>query len=155
MWRGGAMGIRIVPRWRILFFVVQTQSHVQLFATPWTAVWHASLFFSIFWSLFKLMSIESVMPSNCLILCHLLLLPPIFSNISVFANESALCLRCPKFWSFSSSISPSNEYSGWISLQSKGLSRVFSSTTVQKHQVFGAQCFYGPALRSYTIAGKP
>ena len=85
------------------------------------------------------MSFESVMPSNWLILCHLLLLPPVFPNISVFSNESALCLRCPKFWCFSSSISPSNEYSGLSSLQSKGLSRVISNNTVQKHQFFSAQ----------------
>ena len=88
-----------------------------------------------------------VMPSNHLILCHLLLLlPSIFPSIRVFSNQSVLCIRWTKYWSFSSSISPSNEYSGpisfrmdWISLQSKGLSRVFSNTTVQKHQFFGAQ----------------
>ena len=91
----------------------------------------------------KLMSMESVMPSSHLILCcPLLLLPSIFSSIRVFLNESALCIRWPKYWSFSFSISPSNEYSGlislgWtgcISLQSKGLSRFFSNTTVQRHQ---------------------
>ena len=90
------------------------------------------------------LSIKSVMPSNHLILCHpLLLLPSIFPSIRVFSDESVLCIRWPKYWSFSFSISPSNEYSGLISfrisLQSKGLSRVFSSTTVQKHQFFGAQ----------------
>ena len=93
------------------------------------------------------MSPESVMPSNHLILCHPLLLPPlIFPSIRVFFNESALGIRWPRYWSFSFIISPSNEYSGlislltgWISLQSKGLSRVFSNTTVQKHQFFGAQ----------------
>ena len=90
------------------------------------------------------MSIESVMPSNNLILCHpLLLLPSIFPSIRVFANESAIHIRWPKYWSFSFSISPSNEHLGLISfrisLQSKGLSRVFSNTTVQKHQFFGAQ----------------
>ena len=98
-------------------------------------------------SLLKLMSIESVMPSNHLILCHpLLLLPSIFPSIRVFSNESVLPIRWPKYWSFSFNISPSNEYSGfplgwtgWISLQSKGLSRVSSNTTVQKHQFFGAQ----------------
>ena len=99
-------------------------------------------------SLLKLMSIESLMPCNHLILCHpLLLLPSIFSSISVFLNESVLCIRWPKFWSFSFSISPSNKYSRliflrmdwWISLQSKGLSRVFSNITVQKHQLFGTQ----------------
>ena len=90
---------------------------------------------------------QSVMPSNHLILCHpLLLLPSIFPNIRVFSNELAFCIRWPKYWSFSFSISPSNEHSGlisfrmdWISLQSKGLWRVFSNTTVQKHQFFGAQ----------------
>ena len=98
----------------------------------------ASLSFTISWSLLKVMFIESVMPSNHLILCHpLLLMPSIFPCIRVFSNESALYIRCPKHWSFS--ISPSNEYSGlfllWlISLLSKGLSRVFSSTSIQKHQ---------------------
>ena len=91
------------------------------------------------WSLLKLMSIESVMPSNHLILCcPLLLLPSSFPSIRVFSSESVLHMRWPKYWSFSFSISPSNEYSlGWtglISLQSKGLSRVFSNTTVKKHQ---------------------
>ena len=91
------------------------------------------------WSLLKLMFIESVMPSNHLILCcPLLLLPSSFPSIRVFSSESVLHMRWPKYWSFSFSISPSNEYSlGWtglISLQSKGLSRVFSNTTVKKHQ---------------------
>ena len=82
-------------------------------------------------SLLKLMSIESVMPSNHLILCHpLLLMPSILPSIRVFANESVLHIRWPKYWSFSFSISPSNEYSELISMQSKGLSRVFSNTTV-------------------------
>jgi len=79
---------------------------------------------------------------NHLSLCHPLLLPSVFASISVFPNESALQIRWPKYWSFSFSISPSNEYSGLtglIALQSKGLSRVFSNTTVQKHQFFGAQ----------------
>ena len=93
-------------------------------------------------SLLKLMSIKSVMQSNHLILCHLLLLPPsIFPCIRVFSNESLLPIRWPKYWSFSFSISPSNEYSGLtglISLWSMRLSRVFLST-VQKHQFFGAQ----------------
>ena len=114
-------------------------------ATP--AARQASLTITISRSLLKLMSIESVMPSSHLILCHpLLLLPSIFPSIRVFSNESALRIRWPKYWSFSFSISPSNEYSGlisfrmdvWISLLSKGLSRVFSNTTVQKHQFFGS-----------------
>ena len=99
-------------------------------------------------SLLKLISIESVMPSSHLILCRpLFLLPLIPPSIRVFSNESTLCMRWPKYWSFSFSICPSNEYSGWfpfrltglISLQSKGLSRIFSNTTVQKHQFFGTQ----------------
>ena len=126
--------------------MVQSLSHVRLFATPWTATYQASLSFTFSQSLLKLTFIESVMPSNHLILCHPLLLPSIFPSIRVFSNESALRLRWPKYWSFS--ISPSNEYSGLIiplrltgliSLLSKGLSRVFSSTTVQKDQFFDAQ----------------
>ena len=106
---------------------------------------HEDRSFTISLSLLKLMSIESVMPFNNLILCcPLLLLPSIFSIIRIFSSESALCIKWPKYWSFSFSISPSNEYSvliplgltGLISLQSKGLLRVFSSTTVQKHQFF-------------------
>ena len=85
------------------------------------------------WSVLKLRSIKSVMPSNYLILCcPLLLLPSIFPNIRVFSSESALHIRWPKYWNFSFSISPSNQYSGLISLQSKRLSRVFLNTTVQK-----------------------
>ena len=92
--------------------VVQLQSQVQLFATPRTAARQAALSFTISWSLLKFTSIESVMPSNHLILCHpLLLLPSIFPSIWVFSNKSVFCIRWPKFWSFSFSISPSNEYS--------------------------------------------
>ena len=99
-----------------MLFVVQSLSHVRLFVTPWTAAHQASLSFSISQSLFKLMSIESVMPSNNLILClPLLFLPSILPGIRVFSNESTLCIRWPKYWSFSFSISPSNEYSGLIS----------------------------------------
>ena len=124
----------------------QFSSVSQLFAIPWTAAHQASLSMTNSWSLPKLMSIESVMPSNHLILCHsLLLLPSTFPSVRVFSNESVLHIRWPKYGSFSFSISPSNEYSGllgltgWISLLSKELSRVFSNTTVQKHQFFGAQ----------------
>ena len=114
-------------------------SHVQLFVTPWTAPHQVSLSISISWSLLKLMSIESVVPSNHLILCHpFLLLPSIFPSIRVFSNESVLCIRWPRDWRFSFSICPLG-WTGWISLQSKGLRRVFSSTTVQKHQFFSAQ----------------
>ena len=88
----------------------------------------------------RLTSIESMMPSSQLILCcPLLLLPPIPPSIRVFSNESTLRMRWPTYWSFSFSIIPSKEIPGLISLQSKGLSRVFSNTTVQKHQFFGAQ----------------
>ena len=132
----------------LLLHLVQLLSHVQFFTTSWTAAHQASLSFTISWSLLKLMSTESVMPSSHLVLCHpLLLLPSIFPNIRVFSNESALHMRWPKDWSISFSISPSNEYSGltsfridWlISWQSKGLSRVFSNRTIQKHQFFAAQ----------------
>ena len=131
------------------FSSVQLLSHVQLFVTPWTAARQASLSITNSQSLPKPMFIELVMPSNHLILFHpLLLLLSIFTSIRVFSKESVLCIRWPKYWSFSFSISPSNEYSGLISLgltglilQSKGLSRVFSNTTVQKHQFFSTQLF--------------
>ena len=97
---------------------VQLLSCVQLFVTPWTAARQASLSITNSQSMLKLMSIASVMPSNHLILCHpLLLLPSIFPSIRVFSNESVLCIRWPKYWSFSFSISPSNEYSGLISFR--------------------------------------
>jgi len=100
------------------YFVVQSVSHVQLFVTSWTAARQASLSFIISQSLLKLMSIESVMPSNRLVLCHPLpFLPSIFPSIRVFSNESSLCIGWPKYWSFIFSISPSNEYSGLISFR--------------------------------------
>ena len=100
------------------FSSVQSLSRVQLFATPWTAAHQSSLSITNSQSLLKLMSIESVMQFNHLILCRPLLLPPsIFPSIRVFSNELALCIRCPKCWSFSFSISPSNEYSGLISFR--------------------------------------
>ena len=97
---------------------VQSLSRVQLFVTPWTAACQASLSITNSRNLLKLMSIESVMPSNHFILCHPLLLPPsIFPSIRVFSNESVFHIRWPKYWSFSLSISPSNEYSGLISFR--------------------------------------
>ena len=123
-----------------------SHSVVPVFETPWTVAHQASLSISDSQSLVKLMAIESVMPSNHLILCHpLLLLPAIFPGIRVFSK--VLHIRWPKCWSFSFSICSSSEYSGLISfrltllisLQSKGLSRVFSNTTVQKHQFSGTQ----------------
>ena len=125
-------------------------------ATPWTAVRQASLAITSSQSLLKLMFIKLMMPSNHLILYRpLLLLPSIFPSIRVYPNESVLYIRWPKYWSFSFSISPSNEYSGQISfrtgcisLLSKGLSRVSSNMIVQKHQFFGAQLLYSPTLTS-------
>ena len=130
-----------------LDYSVQSPSRVWLFATPWITALQASLSITNSGSLPKPMSIESVMPSSHLILCRPLLLPSIFPSIRVYSNESALRIRWPKYWSFSFSISPSNEHPGLISfrmdrldlLASKGLSRVFSNTTVQKHQFFGTQ----------------
>ena len=126
-----------------------TQSNpTLLFATPWTAAHQASLSIINSRSLLKLMSIESVMPSNHLILCHPLLLPPsVFPSTRVFFSESVLSIRWPKYWSSASvSVLPMTiralfplGWTGWISLQSKGLSRVFSNTTVQKHQFFTSQ----------------
>ena len=94
-----------------------TQSRVQLFATPWTAARQDSLSFTTSWTLLKHMSILLVMPFNHLIIFHSLLLPSIFPRIRVFSNESVLCIRWPKYWSFSFSINPSNEYSGLISFR--------------------------------------
>ena len=127
---------------------VQSLSHVRLFVTPWIAAHQASLSITNSRSSLKPMSIESVMSSSHLILyCPLLLLPPVPPSIRVFSNESTRPMRWPKYWSFSFSISPSNEHPGLISfrmdwldlLQSKGLSRVFSNTTGQQYQFFGAQ----------------
>ena len=140
---------------------VQSLSHVRLFATPWTAARQASLSLTNSWSLLRLMSIKSVMPFNHLILCHpLLLLRAIFPSIRVFSNESVLRIRWPKYWRFNFSMSLSNEYSGLISFRidwlellavqgpspvqgsspvQEDFSSVFSNTTVQKHQFFGAQ----------------
>ena len=102
----------------IQFSSIQLLSHVQLFVTPWSEACQASLCITNSHSLLKLMSIKSVMPSNHLILCHPLLLPPsIFPSISVFSNESVLPIRWPKYWRFNFSISPSNEYSGLISFR--------------------------------------
>ena len=133
----------------IQFGSVQSLSRVWLFATPWTAACQASLSITNSWSLPKLISIKSVMPSSHLILCRpLLLLPPIPPSIRVFSNESTLRMRWPKYWSFSFNISPSNEHPGLISFKMDWLDllgvqgtlkRVFYNTTVQKHQFFGAQ----------------
>ena len=137
---------------------VQLLSHVQLFATPWTAPRQASLSITNSWSLPKLMSIESVMPSNHLILCRPLLLPPsIFPSIRVFSSESVLRIRWPEYWSFSFSISPSSEYSGLISfrmdwldlLAVQGTLKEFSPTPQFKSINSSALSFlYGPTITS-------
>ena len=141
---------------------VQSLSHVWLFATPWITACQASLSITNSRSSLRLTSIESVMWSSHLILCHpLLLLPPIPPSIRVFSNESTLHLRWPKYWSFSFSIIPSKEiprlisleWTGWISLQSKGLSRVFSNTTVQKHQIRSVD--YHFSVNILTVASWP
>ena len=136
-------------KFRPHFFIlvnVQLLRYVWIFVTPWTAAHQASLSFTISLSLPKLMSTELVMPSNNLILCYSLLLLLSFPNTTVISSESALHIRWPKSWSFSSSISPFNEYLGLISfrltgfiLLSKRLSRVFSRTKIWKHQFFDTQ----------------
>ena len=136
------------------FNSIQLLSRVWLFATQWTAVHQASLSVTNFWSLLKLMSMESVMPSSHLILCQpLLLLLSIFPSIRVFSIESVLCIRWPEYWgvSASASVLPMNIPLGlasWISLQSKGFSRVFSSTTVQKHHSLALSFLCSPTLIS-------
>ena len=113
---------------------VESLSCVQLFETLWTAACQTSLSITNSWSLLKLMSIESVMPSNHLILCRPLFLPPsIFSSIKIFSNESVLCFRWPKYWSFSFSISPSNEHSGLISFRMDWLDLLAVQGTLKSH----------------------
>ena len=116
----------------VQFSSVQLLSHVQLFVTPWTLACQASLSITNFQSLHKLMSIESVMPSNHLILCHILLLPPsIFPSIRVFSNESVLHIRWPKYWSFSFNITPSNENSRLISFRMDWLDLLAAQGTLK------------------------
>ena len=133
-------------------------------ATPWTAARQASLSITNSGRVLKLMSIELVMPSNHLIFCHPLLLPSVFRRIRVFSNESALRIRGARYRGFSFNISPSNEHSRLISfrmdwldlLKSKGLSRIFSNNTVQKHQLFSAQLSLESNFHIYTsLLEKP
>ena len=143
---------------------VQSFSRVRLFATPWIAAHQASLSNNNSQSLPKLMSIESVMPSNHLILCHpLLLLPSIFPSIRVFSNESALCIRWPKYWSFSSSISPSNEHPGLISFRIDWLDLLAVQGTLKsllqhhssKASILWCSAFFVVQLsHPYTTTGK-
>ena len=136
--------------------VVQLISHVWLFVNPWTIAHQASLSFSISQTLLKLMSIESVMPSNHLILCHpLLLLPLIFLSIRVFSKESALRIRRPKYWSFSFNISPSNVYSGlisfridWFDLAIQGTLKRLLQHHSSKALILRRNLLYGPTFIS-------
>ena len=131
----------------IIIVIVQSLSWVWLFVIPWTATNQASLSFTISQSLLRLISIELMMPSNYLILCSLLLLPSIFPTIRILSSESDLHISWPKYWSFRFSICPFMNiqdwfpfgWTSWISLQSKGLSRIFSNTTFQKHQFYSTQ----------------
>ena len=149
LWQVDSLPLNTWEAWdKFQFSSVQSLSCVWLFVTPWITARQASLSITI--SRVHSNSCPSSWwcPSNHLILCcPLFLLPPISPSIRVFSNESALCMRWPKYWSFSFSIIPSKEHpgwsplewTGWISLQSKARSRVFSNTTVQKHQFFGTQ----------------
>ena len=146
----------------LLLTVVQSLSCVRLFATPWPAVRQASLSFTISWSFLKLMSIKSVMPSNHLILCHPLLLPSIFPSIRVFSNKSVLHIRWPTYWSFSFSISPSNEYPGLISfridwfdlLESMGLSSLLQHHSSKASVLWCSAFFMVQLSHLYVTTGK-
>ena len=134
----------------LVFSSVQSFSRVQLFATPWTAAHQASLSITNSWSLPKFLSMESVTPSNHLILCHpLLLLPSIFPSIRVFSNESVLRISWPKYWSFSFNISPSNEYSGLISFRMDWLDFLAVQGTLKsliQHHSSKASILWGSAF---------
>ena len=144
--------------------VVQLLNRVQLFATPWTAARQAPLSSTISQSLLKLMSIESVMPSNHFVLCHpLLLLPSIFPSIRVFSNESALRIRWPKYWRFSFNISPSNEHLGLISFRMDWLDLLAVQVTLKsflqhhssKTSILQCSAFFTVQLsHPYTTTGK-
>ena len=148
----GCALLRVV--FSVQFNSVQLLSHVWIFATPWTAARQAFLSITNSWSLVKLMSIKSVMPSNHLILCHpLLLLLSIFPSIKVFSNESALYIRWPKYWSFSFSISPSNEYSGLISFRMDRLDLLAVQGTLKsllQHHSLKASIFWHLAFFIYS-----
>ena len=154
----------IFTKIQIWFTSVESLSCVQLFVTPWTAAWQDSLIITNSQSLLKFMSIELVMPSNHLILCHpLLLLPSIFPSIRVFSNESVLWIRWPKYWSFSFSISPSNEYSVLISFRMDWLDLLAVQGTLKsllqhhssKASILHCSAFFTVQLsHQYMITGK-
>ena len=132
------------------FSSVQSLSHVRLFATPWTAAHQASLSITNSQSLLKLMSIESVMPSNHLILCRPLLLPhSVFPSIRVFSNESFLCIMWAKYWSFSFSISPSNKYSGLISFRMDWLDLLAVQGTLDSSPTPQSQSINSSVIREH------
>ena len=147
----------------IFFFFFYPLTHVQLFVTPWTAAYQAALSFTISWSLHKLRLIESMIPSNYLILCcPLPLLPSIFPSIRVFSNDSAPRIRGPKYWCFSFSISPSNEYSrltsfrvDWFDLLAVQ-GTLESSSAPQNSKVSSSvlSCLYGPTLTFERVSWK-
>ena len=145
-------GERSWPVYKFFLSSVQSLSCVWLFATLWTAARQASLSITNSRSLLKLMSIESVMPSNHLILCHPLLLPhSSFPSIRVFSNESALSIRWPKYWSFSFNISPSSEHSGLISFRMDWLDLLVAQETLKsilQHDTSKASVFHSPTLTS-------
>ena len=154
MFFGTSFNNQYGPDW----WSVQSLSLVRQFVTAWTAAHWDSMSITNFWSLLKLMSIKSMMPSSHLILCRpLLLLPSIFPSIRVFFNESVLRIRWPKYWSFSFSISSSSEHPGPISFRMDWLDflAVFSNTTVQKPQFFGAQLFSQSKSHIHTWLEKP
>ena len=157
------MAFRYMPV-NLIFTSVQSLSGVQLFATPWTAARQASLSIKNSWSFLKLMSIKLVMPSNHLIFCHPLLLPPsIFSSIRVFSSESVLHIRWPKYWNFCFSVSPFNEYSGLISFRMDWLDLLAVQGTLKsllQHHSLKASILQRSALfmvqlsHPYMITGK-
>ena len=162
--RGGIDRNFFFPPYDWISAVCTYWSVTQSCMTPWTSAHQTSLSFTISWSLLKFISIVWLMQINHLILCHLLLLlSSVLPSINVFSSQSALCIRWPKFWSFSFSVSSSSEYSGLIFfriglifLLSKGFSRVISRTAVWKHQFFGTQPFLWSNSHILTwLPGKP
>ena len=160
---GGAALKRVCPIYPSKFSSIQPLTHVHVFVTQWTVACQDSLSITNSWSLLKLMSIMSVMPSHHLILCHFLLFPPsIFPSIRVFSNESVLYIRWPKYWSFS--INPSNEYSGLIAFRMDWLDLLavqeFLKSLLQHHSskaliLWSSAFFIVQLSRPYVTTGKP
>ena len=160
--QGGQFSQCAFPNSFILISSVQSLSCVRIFATPWTAACQASLSITNSWNSLKLMSIESMMPSSHLILCHhLLLLPPVPPSIKVFSNESTFRMRWPEYWSFSFSISPSNEHSGLISFRMDLLAVQQTLKSLLQHHGSKASIpwdsafLYGPTHTHIWLLEKP